>query len=311
MTGFGRHAKTVLYVAVAGSVLAGVSACGTAHVATGTALETQVGATEARFTALYLNITGNPQQRTAAHYVGFRLLQDAQSKCLKKYGFKYPIHAFDGGVKSSLIVPAGDSHWLAPLNSHYLRRQTQEQAAAATFDNGDATATSPALSSSETRRYNAALNSCESAGRQAPEVEYPPGYDLVGQYNAMFRSVDKRLDRYSGDYQECMSKAGYPVQNYQELASRVLQRLSHRRADIPKIGSEGSASWRSAVTYESGAVAADATCRRKAHDLGFALLKPKVAAFEKSHAATLSRLRAEWRTLERRAAWYRAHPLRA
>lgn len=255
-----------------------------------------VADTEARLTALYQAITGGPAQRSAAEYVGYRILQDQQYRCVRRHGFRLPVPSFTDEWSGRPVLGTGtDTRWLAPLNSHYLLRVYPYRGAHP--DGGGAPDPYPTRAAA----YNRALAACPAPLNAVDRYIYPTGYGLTGDLQRMVDGVDRRLDHHQLDYQDCMHAAGLPMRSYRDFDAAVARPLD--RAST-------AAARQVAVAYEARAVAADGRCRRAAHDEGFRLLAPRLARFQREHAATLAALHGRWRATVRTAARYRAHPLR-
>lgn len=297
--------RTAALGAGAAALSIGLAGCGAAATTAHRDSPAQVAATEAATLRLYESVTGSPADREAVDYLGYRAAQRFQATCVAKHGFVYPMHPYRNRDVDYPLVAGGDSQWLAPLNSDYVSRQRLSEITFNRADFSDHMKSSRyAKNPVQNQKYIAALNACGSKGGESDAVHYPPGYELVGDYNKMIESVDASLAAHSSDYRRCMAADGVAVRSYQSLAGDIRSMVSTaaRQADSAKDA---------ALTYEQKGARVDGRCRQVAHDVGYSLIRPRLVAFEKEHQAKLARLRGYWAASRTRAVKYQnADPAR-
>jgi hypothetical protein len=259
---------------------------------------------------LYDQINGTAVERSAAEYVSYRTLQDSLTSCMSSAGHAYtppPFidhwqhHVSDGGADST--------NFLAPLHDAVVSRTAQADAAAnleqQESDNAQPNPRSEAATDPKT--YGAALELCESDVQGSDDAASHPKdyYALIESFHLMLNNVDSKLASFRDDYQSCMAEAGYDVQSYPDLLTRIGSR-------VPPVGeaslNPADSSWDKLKTYEASALDADAKCRSSAYAAGQDLLAPAIAAFNSDHASELQQTDAAWNQLVAKANDYANSP---
>jgi hypothetical protein len=233
--------------------------------------------TETRLFALYGTITGNAQELQASQYLGQWYRQLAIAHCLHETEKTYAWTSFTDSWRG--WAPRGgtsSTNWLAPLGYDWLLADAHRQVAATTY-----TPKVPASVAKAARSTGRRQRQQRCASLVPAEDDRPTGgefHTLHVAYYAMLHSVDAQLDRYGPAYQSCMAKAGFKIAGYQDLIARI--KVEPHQPD-------GS-------TFRTSGLAADAVCRKPAHDAGMRMLAPMITAYEHQYRGELTDLHALW-----------------
>lgn len=293
LSGGGRRGGVLVLLLASAMALQG---CGAASAP----LEARAaGDVERRLVELHYRISGSPEDRTTGAREVYVRLQEPLRDCMAAHGYSYtppPFHDPYAGWSPTRDLSAHDI--LAPVDDVRVGRDafflaTTTAAAVEEIRSSEA-AQNPGytnLPPAEQEMYAKQLDDCAPAPENYEDAAKPSGTDEAYlSLDGFLRSVERSsaVQQQLRGYATCLQSAGFSAQSRSELVDSV--RLRFLDPASGGLLAPDAPGWQDAVKVEQAAAAADATCRRPAHDAALAVLATRVAEYEREHGQELRAL---------------------
>ena len=276
-------ALTVVGLTSCGTVKGSVSSTHAGDLAT-------PGAVEERAAHIYTQIWGTADQKEAAHFLEFQVLNAPTVACMASAGYEFA-PSFTQQWMGWTPDATESTGWMGMLgrapSAQLVVEQDQEPAA---MPNDDAPG------------YGEALDGC-LVDEVSVNVGNPVGSDnLSAAFHAMINGINDQLGPISA-HTDCMANRGYDLDtaDTETGATGVSSYLQGRLPDSALDRADPSKEWRDYLQLESDVLEADRECRQDQYYEGLALLDPLLDAFEAEHGAELRDSETRWALLTEEA----------
>lgn len=273
---------------------------------------------------------GTAAQKSAVFYLEHVAFQDLIIDCMARRGFTYlapkavripiPDVRIGDGVLDPVSPEAVAADGLGldgPVDGFIAAAKAGDPVVSAAEDED-----APRVPEHEVPGWGNASSQCVPSESAINERVAHPSYARGAAATELVRSVlgRKEIADAMAEYPACMSAAGYRVDadrdggprrdllwtvrdGFEGLIVDAEPSFSANATERARQVDElvASAGWRRMTETREAAAAADAECRRQAHDLAFAALLEPLRRFKAEHGAEIEQLRAEWEAFEQRA----------